>query len=69
MRSLGSLCMDAARGARFWEEAGRILLERTDAAEDSEIAFERALIGTLGASSLSTSFSAQFARETRMTAS
>lgn len=39
---LGSLCRDAARGAQFWERAGQILLEHTDAKEDAEIAFERA---------------------------
>ena len=39
---LGSLCHDDARGAGFWEQAGLILLEHTDAHDDAEIAFERA---------------------------
>jgi cellulose synthase operon protein C len=39
---LGSLCKDDARGAQFWEKAGLILLEHTDAKDDAEIAFERA---------------------------
>ncbi|MFO0756401.1 MAG: tetratricopeptide repeat protein [Byssovorax sp.] len=39
---LGSLCRDDVRGAAFWEQAGLTLLAHTDAAEDAEIAFERA---------------------------
>ncbi len=39
---LGALCKSAERGAIFWEKAGTILLEHTDAKEDAEIAFERA---------------------------
>ena len=39
---LGALCKDDARGARFWEEAGMVLLEKTDAHEDAEIALDRA---------------------------
>ena len=38
---LGSLCHDDARGARFWESAGMILLEHTEAHDDAEIAFAR----------------------------
>ncbi len=40
---LGSLCKDDARAAAFWEEAGLVLLERTEAHEDAEIAFKRSL--------------------------
>ncbi len=39
---LGALSKDDARGARFWEEAGVTLLERSDAHEDAEIALDRA---------------------------
>src|SRR4029079_16589227 len=39
---LGSLCKDDARGAEFWEKAGTILLEHTDAKDHAEIAFDRA---------------------------
>ncbi|NUO49128.1 MAG: hypothetical protein HOV80_09755, partial [Polyangiaceae bacterium] len=39
---LGALSRDDARGAQFWEEAGLMLLERTDAHEDAEIALDRA---------------------------
>lgn len=39
---LGNLCSDNARGAEFWEMAGMILLEKTDAHDDAEISFERA---------------------------
>ncbi|NUP13457.1 MAG: hypothetical protein HOW73_46055 [Polyangiaceae bacterium] len=39
---LGALCKDDARGAKFWETAGLILLEKTDAHDDAEIAFDRA---------------------------
>ncbi|MBL9028061.1 MAG: hypothetical protein JNL21_38070 [Myxococcales bacterium] len=39
---LGALCKDDERGARFWEEAGLVLLERTEAHEDAEIALDRA---------------------------
>jgi tetratricopeptide (TPR) repeat protein len=39
---LGSLCADDQRGAEFWEAAGVILLEHTDAKDDAEIAFSRA---------------------------
>jgi tetratricopeptide (TPR) repeat protein len=41
---LGELCHDDARGAEFWEAAGMILLEKTDAHDDAEISFERAFI-------------------------
>ncbi|HTJ82960.1 MAG TPA: hypothetical protein VL400_14670, partial [Polyangiaceae bacterium] len=39
---LGALSKDDARGGAFWEMAGLILLERTDAHEDAEIALDRA---------------------------
>ncbi|WP_438027093.1 hypothetical protein [Sorangium sp. So ce233] len=39
---LGALCKDDARGAEFWESAGLLLLEHTDAHDDAEIAFDRA---------------------------
>jgi tetratricopeptide (TPR) repeat protein len=39
---LGALCKDDARAAQFWEIAGVVLLEHTDAHDDAEIAFERA---------------------------
>jgi len=39
---LGSICKDDARGAQFWESAGSILLEKTSAHDDAEIAFDRA---------------------------
>lgn len=39
---LGSLCKDDARAAEFWEHAGLLLLERTDAHDDAEIALDRA---------------------------
>ncbi|MFO0552915.1 MAG: hypothetical protein U0271_31295 [Polyangiaceae bacterium] len=39
---LGALCKDDVRGAAFWEKAGLILLEKTDAHEDAEIALDRA---------------------------
>lgn len=39
---LGALCRDDARGAGYWEKAGLVLLEHTDAHEDAEIAFDRA---------------------------
>jgi cellulose synthase operon protein C len=39
---IGALCKDASRGAQFWEAAGLLLLEHTDAKDDAEIAFERA---------------------------
>lgn len=38
---LGALCRDAARGAEFWERAGLILLEHTEAKGDAEISFDR----------------------------
>lgn len=38
---LGSLCTDHQRGAAFWEQAGMILLEKTEAHDDAEIAFDR----------------------------
>ena len=41
-RSSAALCQDDERGAEFWEKAGLILLEHTDAKDDAEIAFERA---------------------------
>jgi tetratricopeptide (TPR) repeat protein len=40
---LGNLCDDDGRGAEMWERAGLVLLEHTDAHDDAEIAFERAL--------------------------
>ena len=39
---LGSLVKDDVRAAQFWESAGLLLLEKTDAHDDAEIAFERA---------------------------
>ncbi|WP_434045475.1 MULTISPECIES: hypothetical protein [Sorangium] len=39
---LGALSKDDARGAEFWESAGILLLEHTDAHDDAEIAFDRA---------------------------
>ncbi len=42
LAQLGSLCSNDARGAEFWERAGLILLEHTDAHEDAEISFARA---------------------------
>jgi cellulose synthase operon protein C len=45
---LGSLCKDDERGAEFWEKAGQILLEHTDAKDDAEIAFERAFMRDAG---------------------
>lgn len=39
---LGAHCKDDARGAQFWETAGTILIEKTDAHDDAEIAFDRA---------------------------
>jgi hypothetical protein len=39
---LGARCRDNARGAEFWEMAGMILLEKTAAHDDAEIAFDRA---------------------------
>src|SRR5690606_13795216 len=39
---LGALCKDDARGAEFWEGAGLLLLEHTEAHDDAEIAFDRA---------------------------
>lgn len=39
---LGALSKDDARGAAFWEKAGLLLLERTDAHDDAEIALDRA---------------------------
>ncbi|AKT38057.1 hypothetical protein [Chondromyces crocatus] len=39
---LGAHCKDDARGGRFWEQAGTILLEKTSAHDDAEIAFARA---------------------------
>jgi tetratricopeptide (TPR) repeat protein len=38
---LGELCADDARGAEFWEKAGLILLEKTEAHDDAELSFER----------------------------
>ncbi len=40
---LGNLCKDDKRAGELWEQAGLVLLEHTDAHEDAEIAFERAL--------------------------
>ncbi len=42
LAQLGSLCSNDARGAEFWEKAGMILLEHTDAHDDAEISFARA---------------------------
>lgn len=39
---LGQLCKDDARGARFWEHAGLLLLEKTEHHDDAEIALDRA---------------------------
>jgi tetratricopeptide (TPR) repeat protein len=39
---LGALSVDDARGAELWEQAGVTLLEKTDAHDDAEIAFDRA---------------------------
>lgn len=39
---LGALCQNDERGAEFWEHAGLILLEKTEAHDDAEIAFDRA---------------------------
>jgi tetratricopeptide (TPR) repeat protein len=39
---LGNLCAEDQRGAGFWEQAGMILLEKTEAQDDAEIAFDRA---------------------------
>jgi len=39
---LGALCKNDERGAEFWEHAGLILLEKTEAHDDAEIAFDRA---------------------------
>ncbi|MEZ4300209.1 MAG: hypothetical protein R3B70_35005 [Polyangiaceae bacterium] len=39
---LGALCTNDQRAALFWEQAGMILLEKTDAHDDAEIAFDRA---------------------------
>lgn len=42
LAQLGALCSNDARGAEFWERAGLILLEHTDAHDDAEISFARA---------------------------
>ncbi len=42
LAQLGALCSNDARGAEFWEKAGIILLEHTDAHDDAEISFSRA---------------------------
>ncbi len=39
---LGQLCVDDARGARYWEHAGLLLLDRTEHHDDAEIALDRA---------------------------
>jgi tetratricopeptide (TPR) repeat protein len=39
---LGALSADDARGAELWEQAGLVLLEKTEAHDDAEIAFDRA---------------------------
>ncbi|WP_441288971.1 hypothetical protein ACSRUE_45215 [Sorangium sp. KYC3313] len=39
---LGALCRDDARGAGFWESAGLLLVQHTEAHDDAEIAFDRA---------------------------
>jgi tetratricopeptide (TPR) repeat protein len=39
---LGQLCLDDARGARYWEHAGLLLLDRTEHHDDAEIALDRA---------------------------
>ena len=39
---LGNLCSNNERSALFWEQAGSILLDKTDAHDDAEIAFDRA---------------------------
>jgi tetratricopeptide (TPR) repeat protein len=43
LAQLGNLSRDDARSAELWEKAGMVLLEHTDAHDDAEIAFERAL--------------------------
>ncbi|MDC3956734.1 tetratricopeptide repeat protein [Polyangium jinanense] len=42
LAQLGALSKDDTRGAAFWESAGIILLDHTDAHDDAEIAFARA---------------------------
>jgi len=42
LAQLGALSQDDERGATFWESAGVILLDHTDAHDDAEIAFSRA---------------------------
>lgn len=42
LAQLGALCSNDARGAEFWEKAGLILLEHTEAHDDAEISFARA---------------------------
>ena len=39
---LGNLCSNNERSALFWEHAGVILLDKTEAHDDAEIAFDRA---------------------------
>jgi tetratricopeptide (TPR) repeat protein len=39
---LGALAKDDVRGGNFWEAAGLLLLEKTEAHDDAEIALERA---------------------------
>ncbi len=40
---MGNLCQDDKRAGELWEEAGLVLLEHTDAHDDADIAFARAL--------------------------
>ncbi len=43
LAQLGNLCQDDAHAGELWEQAGLVLLEHTDAKDDAEIAFQRAL--------------------------
>lgn len=43
LAQLGNLMKDDAQSAALWEQAGLVLLESTDAHDDAEIAFQRAL--------------------------
>jgi tetratricopeptide (TPR) repeat protein len=44
LAQLGQLCHDDARGAEFWEKAGLLLLEKTEAHDDAEISFQNAFV-------------------------
>ena len=43
LAQLGNLTKDDARAGELWEQAGLVLLEKTTAHDDAEIAFQRAL--------------------------